>query len=207
MPENQSGGRMVGSYVGFGFPLKKTKATLDLNANLNFNTNPAKINGVTNETRGQNYGFGTRLSLTPVDWLTFYGNANIGISNTRYSISSGQDQVFINNNFGGDLTVKLPHDFYINSTLNYRVSKNDLLNFDQRIPILNASIYHILGKAKRAEIRLSSVDLLNRNIAITANASQNYAQYERIQTLARYFMLGFTYNMRGVTAKMRRDGF
>ncbi|QIP12353.1 TonB-dependent receptor [Spirosoma aureum] len=206
-PENLSGGRMIGSYLGFGFPLKKTKATLDLNANLNFSTNPATINNVTNETRGQNYGFGTRLSLTPTDWLTFYGNANIGISNTRYSINTGQNQVFLNNNFGGDLTVKLPHDFYINTTLNYRVNKNDLLNFDQRIPLLNASIYHILGKAKRAEIRLSSVDLLNRNIAITANASQNYAQYERTQTLARYFMLGFTYNMRGVTAKMRRDGF
>jgi hypothetical protein len=206
-PENLSGGRMVGSYLGFGFPLKKTKATLDLNANLNFSTNPATINNVTNETRGQNYGFGTRLSLTPTDWLTFYGNANIGISNTRYSINTGQNQVFLNNNFGGDLTVKLPHDFYINTTLNYRVNKNDLLNFDQRIPLLNASIYHILGKAKRAEIRLSSVDLLNRNIAISANASQNYAQYERTQTLARYFMLGFTYNMRGVTAKMRRDGF
>ncbi|QHV97078.1 TonB-dependent receptor domain-containing protein [Spirosoma endbachense] len=206
-PENLSGGRMIGSYLGFGFPLKKTKATLDLNANLNFSTNPATINNVTNETRGQNYGFGTRLSLTPTDWLTFYGNANIGISNTRYSINTGQNQVFLNNNFGGDLTVKLPHDFYINTTLNYRVNKNDLLNFDQRIPLLNASIYHILGKAKRAEIRLSSVDLLNRNIAISANASQNYAQYERTQTLARYFMLGFTYNMRGVTAKMRRDGF
>ena len=206
-PENLSGGRNFNSYVGFGFPLKKTKATLDLNMNVGVSKNPTTINDVLNETRGQNYNVGGRLSLTPVEWLTFYGNANVGVSNTRYSINSGQNQVFINNNFSGDLTVKLPHDFYVNTSLNYRINKNDLLSLDQRIPILNASVYHILGKAKRAEIRLSSVDLLNRNISITANATQNFSQYERVQTLARYFMLGFTYNMRGVQAKMRRDGF
>ena len=206
-PENFSGGQNMGSYVYFGFPLKKTKATLDLNGNYFFSKNPTNINNVLNQTRSQSYGVGARLSLTPVEWLTFYGNANIGGSNTRYSINTGQSQVIINNAFSGDLNLKLPGAFYVSTSLNYRITKNDLLQFDQRIPILNASVYRILGKTKRAEIRLSSFDLLNRNVAITQNASQNFAQYERIETLARYFMLSFTYNMRGVQAKMRREGF
>ncbi|GAB3746817.1 TonB-dependent receptor [Spirosoma pomorum] len=207
MPENISGGRNLGSYLGFGFPLKKTKATLDLNGNLNFGNNPTRINRVLNETRNQSYGVGTRLSLTPVDWLTFYANANLNVTNSQFSINTSQNQSYVNNNFSGDLTLKLPHDWYINSSLNYRVSRNAVLNFDQRIPILNSSLYHILGKAKRAEIRLSAYDLLNRNVAVTLNRGANYTQSETIQTLARYFTIGFTYNMRGVQAKMRRDGF
>lgn len=207
LPENISGGRNVGSYIGFGFPLKKTKATLDLNTNVNFGNNPTRINGVPNDTRTQSYGGGTRLSLTPVDWLTFYANANLGVTNTQFSINTNQNQAYVNNNFGGDLTLKLPHDWYINSSLNYRVSRNAALNFDQRIPILNSSIYHILGKAKKAEIRLSAYDMLNRNVAVTLNRGANYTQSETIQTLARYFTIGFTYNMRGVQAKMRRDGY
>ncbi|QDK82184.1 TonB-dependent receptor [Spirosoma sp. KCTC 42546] len=205
-PENLSGGQNFNSYLGFGFPLKKTKATLDLNANVSLGKNPAKINDVLNEAKSQGFNAGGRLSLTPVDWLTFYGNANFGVTTTEFSISSIRNQ-FINNNFGGELTLKLPHDFYINTTLNYRISKNTQLDFDQRIPIWNGAMYHILGKAKRAEIRLTATDMLNRNVAVSLNRGANYTQSETIQTLARYFTIGFTYNMRGVQAKMRRDGF
>ncbi len=206
-PENLSGGQNFGSYLGFGFPLKKTKATLDLNAGTNLGNNPARINGVINDTRSQNYNGGARLSLTPVEWLTFYGNANFGVTNTQFSISPNRNQAFINNNFSGELTLKLPHDLYINTSMNYRVSRNAQLDFDQRIPLWNASMYHILGKAKRAEIRLTAVDMLNRNVAVSLNRGVNYTQSETIQTLARYFTLGFTYNMRGVKATMRREDF
>ncbi|AKD56724.1 outer membrane beta-barrel protein [Spirosoma radiotolerans] len=206
-PENLSGGQNLGSYLGFGFPLKKTKATLDLNVGVGSGNTPARINDVINDTRFQNYNAGTRLSLTPADWLTFYANANFSITNNQFSISSNRNQIFTNNNFSGDLNLKLPHDLYINTSLNYRINKNEQLNFDQRIPIWNASVYHILGKAKRAEIRLTAVDMLNRNVAVTLNRGVNYTQSETIQTLARYFTIGFTYNMRGVQTKIRRDGF
>ena len=205
-PENLSGGHNLGSYIGFGFPLKKTKATLDLNVGVGSGKTPARINDVINDTRFQNYNAGTRLSLTPTDWLTFYANANFSIINNQFSISSNRNQTFTNNNFSGELNLKLPHDLYINTSLNYRVNRNKQLNFDQRIPIWNTSMYRILGKAKRAEIRLTVVDLLNRNVAVTLNRGVNYTQSETIQTLARYFTIGFTYNMRGVQANMRREG-
>ena len=206
-PENLTGGKSIGSYVSFGFPLKKTKATMNLNTQLNFSNNLTRINGLLNQTNNQNYTFGTRLDLTPTEWLTFYGNASIGWTNASYSLNASQNQTIINNTFNGDLTLKLSGDTYLNTGLNYRIYKNERFGFDQRIPIWNASLYHILGKAKKAEIRLSSFDMLNRNISISQSAGQNYVQEERIQSLARYFMLSFTYNMRGVSAKMRRDGY
>ncbi|GAB3497983.1 TonB-dependent receptor [Spirosoma knui] len=206
-PENLTGGRNLGSYASFGFPIKKTKVTLNLNTNLSFGRNLTNVNNILNVTNSQNVNVGTRLDLTPTEWFTFYGNANIGVSNTRYSINSGQNQTIINNNFSGDMNLKLPHDFYISTSLNYRVYKNDRFGFDQRIPLWNASAYRILGKAKKAEIRLSAVDLLNRNINVTQYAGQNFVQDERVSTLARYFLLSFSYNMRGVKANMRREGY
>lgn len=205
-PENITGGKNIGSYLSVGFPLKKTKATLNINSQLNFGNNLTNINGTRNETENRNYTIGTRLDLTPTEWLTFYGNASIGRTNTRYSINSGQNQQITNNNFNGDLNLKLPGSFYVNTSLNYRVFRNRQSNFDQRIPLWNASVYHILGKAKKAEIRLSSIDLLNRNVSITQYAGQNYRQNEQVNTLARYFLLSFSYNMRGVNATIRRNG-
>ena len=207
LPENLTGGRNLGSYIGFGFPLKKTKATLNLNTNFNFGNNLTNINDILNKTANQNYNVGARLDLTPTEWFTFYGNANLGRINTRYSINSGQNQVIINNNLSGEMNLKLPGGFYVNTSLNYRTFKNERLGFNQRVPIWNASAYHILGKAQKAEIRLSAFDLLNRNVIVSQYAGQNFVSDERIRTLARYFMLSVTYNMRGVKAKMRREGY
>ncbi len=206
-PANLTGGRSVGSYLNYGFPLKKTKATLRFTGQLNFGHNLTRINDVLNETNNQSYTIGTRLDLTPTEWLTFYGNASVGINETKYSINTSQNQTIINNTFSGDLNVKFPGSIYLSSSLNYRVFKNQRFGFDQRIPILNTSVYHILGKAKKAEIRLSAIDLLNRNISISQYAGQNYVSDERVSTLARYFLLSFTYNMRGVSTKIRKEGF
>jgi outer membrane receptor protein involved in Fe transport len=203
-PVNISGGWSFGPYFGFGFPLKKTKATMNLNGYTNFSKNITYINGVLNNTNGDNYNISMRLDLTPNDKFTFYGNASLGISNTKYSINTAQNQQVFNNNFGGEMNVKFPKEIYFNTKFNYRVYKNDRFGFNQKIPLMNMSVYKIVGKAKKAELRFTAYDIFKRNLGITQSASQNYVSQERIQTLSRYFMLSYTYNMRGVKAQMRK---
>lgn len=206
MPVNISGGQNIGSYIGFGFPIKKTKATLNINASPGFSKNLTPINGVINETNTDSYRFGTRLDLTPSDNFTIFANANWSISNTRYSINTAQNQQIVNHSYAGTMNIRLPLDFFINSNLNYQIYKNERFGFNQQVPILNASVYKILGKAKKAEIRLSLYDAFNRNLGVSQFANQNYVSQERIQTLARYGMLSFTYNMRGMNTNIKRRG-
>ncbi|WP_337045191.1 outer membrane beta-barrel protein [Emticicia sp. 17c] len=206
-PTNISGGQNWGSYLGFGFPLKKTKSTLNLNGGANLSKSLIYINNVLNETHNDGYNFGFRLDLTPSDKFTFYANGNFGITNTKYSINKTQNQQIFNHTLGGEMNVALPKDFYFSSNLNYRIYQNERFGFNQHIPILYASVYKLLGKAKKAEIRLSGYDLLKKNVGINQYAYQNFVSQEQTQTLSRYFMLSFTYNVRGVSAKMRRQGW
>ena len=206
-PANISGGQMVGGYFNFGFPLKKTKATMNLNSSLNLGRNLTFINNVLNTTNSNSYQFGMRLDLTPSEKFTFFGNANLGITDTRYSINTTQNQQIYNHSFGGEMNVALPKNIYFNSTFNYNVFINRRFGFDQRLPILNLSVYKMFLKDNKAEIRLSAYDVFNRNVGISQSATQNYVSDERVQTLARYFMLTFTYNVRGMKAKMRKGGF
>lgn len=205
-PINISGGQSLGSYVGFGFPLKKTKATMNLNFNPNFSKNLTPINGVMNQTNTNSYRFGTRLDLTPGDNFTFFANANWSISDTKYSINTTQNQQIVNHTYGGTMNIRLPMDFFINSNFNYQIYINKRFGFNQQVPVLNASIYKILGKAKKAEVRLSMYDAFNRNLGVSQFANQNYVSQERVQTLARYYMLSFTYNMRGMNTNIKRRG-
>lgn len=205
-PINISGGQNLGSYIGFGFPLKKTKASMNLNFNPNFSKNLTPINGVLNQTNTNSYRFGTRLDLTPSDNFTLFVNANWSISDTKYSINTTQNQQIVNQSYGGTMNIRLPKDFFINSNFNYQIYVNERFGFNQQVPVLNASIYKILGKAKKAEVRLSMYDAFNRNLGVSQFANQNYVSQERVQTLARYFMLSFTYNMRGMNTNIKRRG-
>lgn len=194
--------------MNFGFPLKKTKSNLNFNANPNFSRNLTYINGILNETNNDSYRFGMRLDLTPSDNFTFFANANWGVTNSRFSVNTAQNMKIINHTYGGTMNIKLPKDFFINSNLDYRIYINNRFNLDQRLPIMNASIYKILGKAKKAELRLSVYDMFNKNLGISQFANQNFVSQEKVQTLARYGMLTFTYNMRGMnTTLKRREGF
>jgi hypothetical protein len=202
-PENISGGERVNSYLYFGFPLKKTKATLNLNANLSFSNNLLYVNEILNKTNSKNYGFGARLSLTPIDWFTFYGSSNWNIGNTVYSINTRENQI-LNTNYNGEMNIKLPMEFYWSTNLNYRIYKNESFGFDQNIPILGMTAYKLIGEKKRAEIRFSAYDIFNKNQGISQYASQNFVSTREVQTLARYFMISFTYNMRGVSDSIKK---
>ncbi|PMD86859.1 hypothetical protein BWI97_26060, partial [Siphonobacter sp. BAB-5405] len=98
------------------------------------------------------------------------------------------------------MNVKLPWEAYFNATFDYRLYKNDRFGLNQNIPILNLAVYKLLGKAKKSEVRLSAYDLFRRNLGITQGASGNYFTQTRVETITRYFMLSYTYNMRGVKA-------
>ncbi|WP_310588799.1 outer membrane beta-barrel family protein [Dyadobacter flavalbus] len=206
-PMNITGGSNVGGYVGFGFPIKKTKSNLNLNTGINLSNNITYINNVENETRTNNFNFGARLDLTPSDVFTLYTNANWNLNYSKYSINTSQNQKIFNSNYGADMNWKTVKDIYLNARFNYMTYRNDQFGFNQKQPILNLSVYKVVLKSKKGEIRLTAYDVFKKNLGITQNVNQNYYTERRVATLSRYFMLSFTYNMRGIAASVRRSNF
>lgn len=206
-PINITGGENIGSYLSFGFPLKKTKATLNLNGNVNYGKYLSFINDVLNTTNTDNYNIGARLSLTPVDWFTFYLSTDWGVGNTEYSINTAQNQQILNSTYSGEMNIQLPKGLYFSTNLNYQTYKNERFGFDQKLPIWGAAIWKQLGEKQRSELRLSAYDILNKNEGISQNASQNFVSTRQVETLAQYFMLSYTYNMRGIESNIRKRWF
>ena len=66
----------------------------------------------------------------------------------------------------------------------------------QTIPIVRASISKFLLKDQRGELKLSVFDLMNQNLGISRTENQNYIENSEIVSLARYFMLSFTYSFK-----------
>nr|WP_295921611.1 TonB-dependent receptor [uncultured Dyadobacter sp.] len=205
-PMNVSGSDSYGGYFGFGLPIVKTKLTVGGNLGINFSNSLAYVNDVKNETDTKGYSFGGRLDLTPSDVFTLYTYANWNINDTKYSINTNQNQTIVNANYNADMNLKMPKEIFFNARLNYRSYKNDQFGFNQKQPILTLAIYKLILKNKKGEIRLTAYDVFKKNLGVSQSVSQNFYTERRVSTLSRYFMLTFTYNMRGMSASVKRNG-
>jgi hypothetical protein len=75
------------------------------------------------------------------------------------------------------------------------------------MPIWNGSVRRILGKKNRLELRLAAFDILNKRVYITQDATANYVSHSNSPTLARYYLLSLTYNLRGFEDKLKKNNF
>ncbi len=204
-PENVSGGQNFGGYFNFGFPIVKTKVSADLGFNANLGKNLVKINDVLNNNTNTNISYSAQLDFTPVDWFSLFNQISFGNNLAKYSIGTTQNQRYTNTRASSNLVLQMPKLFFLTADFSYSGYKNKALNFNQNIPILNVSTYKLLGKAKKSELRLTLFDAFKRNIGVNQNAFQNVISSNRTQTLSRYLMLSYTYNMRGIDAKVKKS--
>ncbi len=201
---NYKGGQRLGTYMGYGFPIIKNRLTLRLNLNYNYNLSKSIINSVLNNANINNGGLSLNVSWTPNDRYSIYFDSRFNVSNTSYSIQTGQNYQVFSQIYNAQVNGQLLWGLYSNLTLDYRNYQNDQFAFQYAIPILNASIYKLLLKSKRMELRLSAYDLLNKNISIQQFTNFNQVTDTRTYLLSRYFMLSLSYNMKGITASVKR---
>ena len=201
---NVSGGQRYFTYIGFGFPIVKTKFNAFINANPSYTKSLALINSIETETNTFSHNVGVNLDLTPTEWLSLYAGSSFRLSKTKYEQNPSQNQDIVNWSAYTNMNIKLPKAFYFDIKFNYNRFKNESFGFSQEVPILNAFVYKLLGEAKKWEVRLSAYDIFKQNQTISQFAGQNFVSTGRIETLSRYFLLGVTYNMRGVEVKRDR---
>ncbi len=204
-PDNADGGYEIGTYLWSNFPIIKTKLTMNLSGNARSTLSPAFVNSVPNDTRSDNYNIRVGFNATPSPKIIIGANANVGLNNIRYSIREDLDQNIQNHGVEGSVKWQFASKFFLESNFNYRIFINDRFDFNQRIPIWNASVRRLLGKDNRIETRLAAFDLLNRRVNIVQRGTQNYVTRSVANTLARYFMLSVSYNVRGYENKLKKD--
>ena len=201
-PENMKG--LDNSYstnAQFSFPLIKTKLSMSINGSLGFGTTPSFINAVENVAKNKRTSLQTNLNFTPSPKfvLSFYGYINF--NDVKYSFRNDLNQKVRNYTSSSSVKWQFATKSYFESSFNYSVYKNESFGFNRNVPLLNASIRQIVGKTNRIELRLAAFDIFNKNQSISQTASQNYVIITTANTLARYFLLSFSYNIKGFDIK------
>ena len=147
------------------------------------------------------------FNITPDPKLIVDLSANLNVNYVKYSIQTLQNQTILSNGLNLSGKWNFVPKFFVESNLDYKSFRNERFNFNQSIPIWNASVRHILGKNNRFEIRLAVFDILNQRANVIQSATQNYVIRSIAPTLARYGMLSVTYNMRGHEDKLKKNSW
>ncbi len=204
-PDNASGGHNFELYSWFNFPVIKTKLTINGGVNANLGKTPAFVNAVQNETNNNGYGGRLGLNLTPNQKLIVGAGGRIEFTDLKYSIQQEQNQRIQNHSIDASIKWQFADKFFLESNFNYAIYRNDRFGFNRDVPIWNGSVRRLFGKSNRVEMRLAAFDLLNRRVSIIQNGSQNFVSRTIANTLARYYMLSVSYNVRGYENKLKKN--
>jgi hypothetical protein len=200
-PDNVKGGNSFSSNIWANFPIVKTYLTFNMSVRGNISNTPVFINTIENNTNSKSYGANLWFNLTIGQKLTFNPGCNVSQTFTNYSVQKERDQNYIN--YGASLSVKWQFlkKSYLEGSYRFSNYTQKKLSFVQNIHNLNVSVRQVIGKKNQWELRLAAIDILNQSKFITQRAELNFIEYRTAPTLARYFLLTASYNIKGFDNK------
>ena len=206
-PINVEGGQDRNVWSHFSFPIIKNKLTIRTYFSYQLGERPSFVNGVENVTTRESFSPSVRISYTPNNDFSINTNSSFRITNTEYDINTSQNQRIVNNNYNITMNAKLFAKLYSNASFNYNVNVNERFNFEEIVPILNASIYRHFMPENKLEVRLSVYDLLGRSQNISQSTFGNSVFLSRSNVIGRYVMVSLSYNIRGMKGGIEKNNW
>jgi hypothetical protein len=205
---NVNGAYRINGSMNYGFGIKKLKSRLSFGLNAGLNNNISYANGVLNTIVTKSTGPSMSYTYIVDDVIDINLTARYSFSNTNNAVNPTLNTNFLTKVFGADMTNYLPLNIVLNQSFNYAINTGRAEGFNTAIPIWNASFSKFFLKNKRAEIKMSAFDLLNKNIGISRNVSQNQIVDRSYNVISQYFMLTFTYSLQksGLSGGARAGG-
>jgi hypothetical protein len=174
---------------------------MNISGNGGISNSPVFINEVENITHSKRYGGNIWLNLNAGQRLSFTASASVSQTFTKYSIQTDRNQSYINYGANGSVKWQVFKKTYLEGSYRFSNYSNKKLDFNQNLHILNLSVRQVIGKKNQWEMRLAAMDILNQTEYITQYAAINYIEWRTAPTLARYFFLTVSYNIKGFEVK------
>ncbi|MGN0021011.1 MAG: outer membrane beta-barrel protein [Sphingobacterium hotanense] len=202
VPVNVDGVYSIRATNSYGLPIKKLGINLNLNSNLFYNKNFAYLNDKLIPSKGygfsQHVGIFTNFSKNIIIGMNY--NANVNFTNNptariqNYTVQTHR----VSNTLTLEFLKRMAFSYNLAYLYNSGIGGSEGIS----TTLLNASLGYKVFKQKNAELSLKAFDLLNNASSIRRTASETAISSVTSNTLNRYFLLSFTYNLRNFGGKM-----
>lgn len=194
-PVNVNGVYNFNSSISYSRPLKFLKGSVEISSNSGLNKTKQFINKTANTIRTFTIGPDVRFELNPTQKLNIGLGAGFNYNKTRYSLQAALNAEYLSQEYTASLDWEMPKGFFFSTDFNYMINSQRAAGFNTKVPLWNASISKQVLKFNRGELKFSVRDLLNKNVGINRNTSNNFIEDSRVLTLRRFCMLSFTYSL------------
>ena len=195
--------------VNFGNRLKSLGLRYRINLNAGYSEYMSIINLETNETQSKDGTFGLSLENNKKEKIDASVGASWTKNYTTFTTGNDVDRDYLQQSYYTKVDWNVTDKFNVNTQFKYDIYTDSNFGTDQSVPIWNASVSYALMKDKSLTVMLTALDILNKNIGIVKNSSDNYFEETHREVLGNYYMLSLTYNLNGNKNpnENRRGGF
>ena len=198
-PVNTDGPWYLNANLGLTKQYKfKNNLRFSLRPSFNFNYNKSFI--ILNSTRSSyktlHFGGSVMWTFNWKDLVEFNQRYNINRQSSSYEIETFRDLRVMSHTATTELVIRLPKNWVWESTVDYRYNPQVAPGFSKNIIRWNAGINYLFLRQQKGQLRLYVFDILKQNTSASRFVRENYIQDFEINTLTRFFLLSFTYNIR-----------
>ena len=194
-PVNVNGVYRINGSVNYGFAIKKIYSRLNFGFNGGYNNNVNYANGILNTTIIKSVGPSVNYTFSLDEVMDINISARHNYNITKNAVNAALNTNYVSRIYSADVTNYIPGGLVLNQSFNYTINEGRAKGFNTAVPIWNASLSKFFLKNKRAELKLSAFDLLNRNVGVSRNVSQNQIVDQSYNVINQYFLIGFTYSL------------
>lgn len=196
IPLNMNGQYTLRSLITYSLPVEFIKSVLSFNFNAGLVRRPSLINAITNYSNNNSYGAGLILNSNISEDVDFTVS-----STTTYNHVLNSSQVSQNKEYVNSLSrIKLYWDVYagwiLQTDFTYSHQGGLGSEYDPNIYLWNLSLGKKMFAGDRGELRITFLDILNKNNNTERNARDTYIEDSVTNTLGRYFIVSFIYNVK-----------
>lgn len=196
VPVNVDGAWSTRWNNSLGLPLKKWKMNLNLNNTVFYNSNFALLNEAF--LRGYNYGFNQRVGVNTNINRNFVSGVNyrINMTFTNNPAAETSSYTVYSHTLGHTLSYEFLERMVFSSDLLYIYNSGVLNGPSAKTMLWNASLGTKIFKRKNGRIELKGFDIFNQAQNVNRRATEIAITDVISNTLTRYFMLSFRYDLR-----------
>lgn len=182
-------------YSNIGFPIKKLKSRINLGPNLSRRINYSLLNGQTGRIIQHDLGGNLSYNLDLQESFSFRLHGSLNQQRAEYEHNKERNLATFNSRIGSEATWHVKKNFHLHSNFELSRYRSSGSNFNQVLPIWNASISRQFLKNKAGELKLAALNLLDRDLGIEQYAYNGNVTRAMVNSLGGYYMLSFTYSL------------
>lgn len=183
-------------YSSFGRPFKPIHSRFNININASYTNTQASINNSLLDLDIWSKSGGISFNNLNSEVFEYNFGGQWTFSDSYYKTDESLNQSTLLQSYFADATLTLWKKWRIRGSYNYNLYKSDLFP-NQALPLLKASLSRFILPKDRGQLILSVFDALDKNRGLSRSAQPNFIEEIRSNSIGRYLMLTFAYNIRG----------